>query len=199
MNIMRRPAERFLSYSATILLMTAVSPAESAQAGSEAAPYMKELKAFAGKTVEQKVQELSDREEIRELISRYAHRVAHREVISDMFTVDGIYINKKDNMQVRGRKELAAFFDNLSPERRRADPLPMIHNVTLEISGDEAVGICSNELRMSENGKSIIASGYYKDQFRRENGHWKFASREVTWFHWVHLQEGWAKHAEPNE
>jgi len=156
---------------------------------------LKEFDAFTGKSLEQKVKELADREEIRELISRYAHRVAHREGLSALFTDDGAYINHNPNdpREIRGREKLAAFFDNLPPERRTADPLPMIHNVAIEISGDEAIGICSNELRISENGKSMIASGYYEDRYRRVNGHWKFALREVTWFHWVPLQEGWAK------
>jgi hypothetical protein len=48
----------------------------------------------------------------------------------------------------------------------------MIHNYLLAISGDGANGMCSNELRVTENGRSIIASGYYQDKLRRENGRW---------------------------
>jgi hypothetical protein len=156
---------------------------------------MKMFNTFNNMTLDQKVQELADREEIRELIARYAHRVAHREPISDLFTEDGVYINHYANNPVhelRGRESLAAFFDGASPSNEIYAPLPMIHNVTIEISGHEATGVCSNELRITEHGKSIIASGYYQDLFRREGGHWRFALREISWFHWVPLQEGWA-------
>src|SRR5580658_6022941 len=48
--------------------------------------YKQPFTAFDGKSLEQKVQELADREEIRELISRYAHCVAHGVSVANMFT-----------------------------------------------------------------------------------------------------------------
>jgi hypothetical protein len=69
----------------------------------------------------------------------------------------------------------------------------MIHNHLVRISGDEAVGICSNELRMTQDGKSMIGSGFYEDRLRRENGHWRFVVRDMTFIHWVPIQQGWAK------
>lgn len=72
--------------------------------------------------------------------------------------------------------------------------MPMIHNHLIEIDGDEARAICSIELRVgAQGGESIIASGYYRDQLRREQGIWKFVERDVTFFHWVPIQEGWTK------
>jgi len=159
--------------------------------------YMKEFDAFKNKTLEQKVQELADREEIRELIARMAHRVAHGEPFADLYTEDGAYVNHYPNnpvSEVHGRKNIAAVFDR-SPRAMggMSGALPMIHNYVLEIHGNEATGISSNELRITENGKSIIASGYYDDRFRKEDGHWKFVLREIRFFHWVPIQEGWAK------
>ena len=84
------------------------------------------------------------------------------------------------------------------PDRpgHEGESLPMIHNYILSIDGDEATGTCSNELRIVENGKSMIASGVYQDRLRRENGRWRFAKREITFFHWAPIQEGWAKPVE---
>jgi hypothetical protein len=45
---------------------------------------------------------------------------------------------------------------------------------------------------MTENGKSMIGSGYYLDQMRRENGRWRFVVRDMHFIHWVPIQEGWA-------
>lgn len=186
------------------LALFGASASAQSQAVSNTPVYMKEFTAFQNKTLEQKVQELADREEIRELIARHAHRVAHGESFADLFTEDGVYINRYPNNPVhelRGRKAIAAAFDStpghIAPGRSAgmSDALPMIHNIAIEISGDEATGICSNELRITEHGKSIIASGYYQDRYRRENGRWKFALRDITFFHWVSLQEGWAKSA----
>jgi hypothetical protein len=163
---------------------------------AEVAVYNTEFDAFKNKTLEQKVQELADREEIRELIARYAQRVAQRQPFFDLFTEDGVYRNHYENnpvSELRGRKAIGDFMDKRPADAALGGAIPQIHNIVLEISGDEARGICSNELRISENGKSIIASGYYIDKFRRENGRWRFASREITWFHWADLKESWAK------
>jgi hypothetical protein len=69
----------------------------------------------------------------------------------------------------------------------------MIHNELISVQGDEATGMCSVEIRLASNGTSVVASGCYKDRFRREDGHWKFVERDVSFFHWVPLQQGWAK------
>ena len=113
---------------------------------------------------------------------------------ADLFTDDGVYINRRSPngpvSEARGRKALEARFGQMSGP---GNAMPMIHNYLISIHGDEATGICSNELRITEDGKSMIASGYYQDKLRRENGRWKFVVRDVTFFHWVPIQEGWAK------
>jgi hypothetical protein len=157
--------------------------------------YLRPFGAFKSKTLEQKVQELADREELRELIARYAHQIAHGISVDNLFTEDGAYIHREPDMPVREyrtRKAIAALYAQWMPPPDLA-PKPMIHNYLLEIAGDEAAGICSNEVRMSVKGESVIGSAYYNDKFRRENGAWKFTERESVFFHMVTLQQGWAE------
>ena len=154
--------------------------------------------AFRDKTLEQKVQELVDREEIRELIACYAHRIARGISVADLFTEDGAFFVRAPGRplhEIRTREALEEMYASVQPDDEH--PLPMIHNYQLAIDGDEAIGLCSNELRISVTGESIIASGYYEDIYRRVNGHWKFARRDTTFFHWVPIQEGWALPAKP--
>lgn len=157
--------------------------------------YKQDLDSFSNKTLEEKVQELVDREEIRELISTYAHRVAHGASIADLFTQDGVWTIRRTPdgpiVEVSGMEALKEHFHERPPEAEH--PMPMIHNHILSIDGDLARGINSNELRISENGKSIIASGYYEDSYRRVNGRWKFVRRDTTFFHWTPVQQGWAR------
>jgi hypothetical protein len=183
------------------VMLMSLPGAAAGQSTSDTPIYMREFDAFKNKTLEQKVQELADREEIRELIAAYAARVARGVPFTDLFTDDGAYITVRTiggpAQEVRGRKNLEEHFKTARAARGAAgdadNPLPMIHNYLIRINGDEGTGLCSNELRITENRKSIIASGYYEDRYRRVNGHWKFAERKITWFHWVPLQEGWAK------
>ena len=72
------------------------------------------------------------------------------------------------------------------------DPLPMLHNVLMRNDRDEASGLCSDEVRTTQNGETMIGSGYYEDRFRREDGRWRLVTRQVTMFHWLPLREGWA-------
>ena len=157
--------------------------------------YLSEGKAFHGKSAEQKLQELIDREELRELIAAYAQRVAHGVAIADLFTDDGVFVHSNRGVlasKVTGRAELDHWFgEDRAPDAEH--PLPMIHNYLFEIDGDEARGVNANELRISENGQSIIASGYYHDRYRRVDGRWRFVERRIDFAHWVPIQQGWAR------
>jgi hypothetical protein len=190
----RLRAAALLLIAPTVATMAAAAP--QGPTVDEVPLYKRDLAPFANKTLEQKVQELTDREEIRELIAIYAHRVAHGVSIADLFTEDGVWTMRTPAtpyQEVSGMKALKEFFKDSPPGAER--PMPMLHNFIISINGDEAEGINSNELRISKNGQSIIASGYYEDRYRRVDGHWKFARRDTTFFHWVPIQQGWAKPA----
>lgn len=139
------------------------------------------------------LRDLADREEIRDIIATYAHRVAQGVSCADLMTDDGAFIINypgKPPHEVRGRQALDAFYGNLALHRGQS--LPMIHNALIDIKGDEATGVLSIEVRTTQNGQSIIASGWYHDTYRREGGRWKFVTREATMFHSVPIQQGWA-------
>jgi hypothetical protein len=194
----------YLAKRRSFLLGLIGIPAAAAAAPAPAptkAIYEKSFDGFDGKTLEQKVQEIADREEIKELVSRYAHRVARGVSVADLYTDDGAYIHRRPGQPVqetRGRaaldKHYAASADVVNQGRVA---LPMIHNHLIEVSGNTASGLCSIELRTADKGQSIIASGYYEDTYRRENGRWKFVVRDAHMFHWVPLQEGWANPKAP--
>jgi hypothetical protein len=147
-------------------------------------------------SLDERLRDLADREELRELIARYAHRVALGVSPADLFTDDGAIIYTfpgQEAHETRGRENLDRSYGESALIAER--PLPMLHNILLKIDGDTAIGLCSNEVRVTQDGESMIGSGYYEDRFRREDGRWRFAVREVTMFHWVPLRQGWAQGA----
>jgi AcrR family transcriptional regulator len=157
--------------------------------------YSRRVDSFRGKSLEANIQTLADREEIRDLVATYAHRMAHGPAAADLFTDDGVYVNRgTPNLpakEVRGRAALDRHFCDRTAWAER--PLPMIHNHLIAVRGDEATGICSVEIRLAAEGASIVASGYYNDRYRREYGRWRFVERDAYFFHWVPLDHGWAK------
>ena len=138
--------------------------------------------------LEERVRELEDREAIRELTARYCHAVARADGVGivSLFTEDGTF--EMGARQVRGRAELERFYAAVSDK----PPLPFIQNHVIALSGDEATGTCSVEIRLIQDGEPYTAAGWYEDVYRRVAGCWKFSRRTFHVFHWVPLREGWS-------
>jgi hypothetical protein len=156
--------------------------------------YNGRIDGFRDKTLAQRVQELIDREEYRELTATYALRVAHGVSTADLFTDDGVFTVETPGraLTVSGGSR-AALDKNMANTAAMPDkPLPQIHNYLIRVNGNTAQAICSNELRRSENGKSMIGSGWYHDELRREDGRWRFVRRDMRFRHYVPIQQGWA-------
>jgi len=134
--------------------------------------------------VEQRLRELTDREEIRELIARYAQFVSRRRSMAHMFTADGALIVRLPGSpphEVRGHEALDKLFGSTiaSP----ALNMPAVHNVVIHVVGDEAIATSWIELHVSNDshpdGRAFAGSGTYDDRLRREDGRWKFVLREA--------------------
>ncbi len=147
-----------------------------------------------GKSLEQRVRELEDREEIKELTARYCWHVAHGEgeAVARLFTDNGVLdMPGTDFKPVRGGEALFKFYRAAVREPEAA--IPFIQNHIIQINGDHANGTCAIEARFSRNGESVTAAGYYEDSYRRERGRWRFAERRIVFHHVVPLKLGWAE------
>ena len=156
--------------------------------------YAMRFDVFLGRSLEEKIALLADREDIRDLIATYALRAAHGVSMADLFTDDGVFVTHvpgETAREVRGREALNRYYRELAAAPRH--PMPMVHNHLISIDGDQATGVCSIELRTTVGATSMIGSGDYHDSFRREGGRWKFVERNVHFHHLVPLDEGWSK------
>jgi hypothetical protein len=141
----------------------------------------RDFEGFSGSTLEERVRELVDREEIRELAARYAQRLSRRQSMADMFTDDGAVIIRRPDaevQEVRGREQIGQTF-----AAAIANPMlsmSTVHNHVISISGNEATATSWNEVYVSDDQERTFAGcNYYNDRLRRDNGRWKFAVREV--------------------
>jgi len=141
------------------------------------------------KTLEARIQEIEDREAIRELTAMYCKCVVQGDVegIVDLFTPDGVMESGETN--VGGHEALLAMYRVAMSDLR---PLPCVHNHIIEIDGDHARGTCTLELRGVSDGTSQIGAGHYEDEFQRLDGRWKFSHRNLILYHMVPLSQGWA-------
>lgn len=139
--------------------------------------------------LEDRIRNLEDRDEIRELTTRYCHAIAAGDsaTVVDLFCEDGSFSSGERTS--KGRESLTRFYAGIANQ----PPIPFIQNHVIDqLEGDEARGRCSAEIRMVQNGESVTTAGWYDDSFKRVDGKWKFASRLFHVFHMVPLSKGWA-------
>ncbi len=142
--------------------------------------------------LETTLRSLSDKEAIRDLARLYAHHVWQRnlESLVELFVEDGEMDTSLEE-PIRGRKALREAFQRLV-EDDQADLQPFVHNHVVELDGDKASGTAYVDLRSIRDGQSMLGSGFYRDQYVRQGGEWKFESRRLELRFFVPLHQGWA-------
>jgi hypothetical protein len=157
------------------------------------------------KELEAKVQELYDREAIRDLRYRYHEYVNEGKFadIASLFTEDGV-LDFGHLGKAAGRAELNAFFGNLpagqSPQassqttpRGISFVKQFIHNHVIHLQGDRGSGFSYLEARPIYKGESYMVAARYDDEYLKHNGQWKFKKMSLTPYFMVPLREGWAQ------
>lgn len=139
-------------------------------------------------TVEDRLDRLESRAAIEELIHAYA-RCVRRDLPDEaplLFLPDGVFEIRdghpnQPEHQLRARlegREHILFY--LTEGKGKALPIPLIHNLTIEVNGDTATANCVMEAQVYGSSHKVL--GEYNDSFRRVDGKWFFASRIYTIF-----------------
>jgi len=68
----------------------------------------------------------------------------------------------------------------MMPMKGHQHPVPLIHNLSIDVDGDAARGNCVMEAHIY--GTETKVQGEYHDSFRRVDGTWLFAARVYTIF-----------------
>lgn len=130
-------------------------------------------------SIEARLQNLEDRESIREAVAAYSLRILNHEFASipDLFCEDGLFHIAAANLNIEGREKLNAFFGMMRP----GVAFPFVQSSAITVDGDEAthVGVMQNVPHTSD---APCYLGIYNDRLRRVEGRWLFAERR---FHFV--------------
>jgi uncharacterized protein (TIGR02246 family) len=148
--------------------------------------------------LEEMVQELWDREKIKELTYEYglAIETQDAERMANLFTTDGsVDFSALGRGVIRGREALKEFYRSTWPLQVK----PFFTNHIIRIRGNHATGTCSLENRATRGEQSLIGAGRLHDEYEKVSGEWKFKSRRVDMFYFVPLSEGWAKAEGPGK
>lgn len=144
--------------------------------------------------IEKRLAALEDGREIDQLRAHYCHVLDDRDWdgLANLFTEDGEF---EGLAHVKGRENIRAFFrDTVSGI---ADAFwHFCTNPTLTLQGDRAQGRISMQYLSVKQGVSYNSAGHYDDEFRRENGLWKFARRRITFYYFAPVSKGFT--GQPN-
>lgn len=139
-------------------------------------------------SLEQRLDVMESRLACMDLVHTYARliRSDQPEGIAALFTEDGTFEgrnghpDKPEFTQIFRDEGRAAVDAHMLPMKGKPHPIPLIHNLSIEIDGDTARGNCVMEAQIY--GTEIKVKGEYHDSFRRVDGKWLFASRVYTVF-----------------
>ena len=148
--------------------------------------------------LEEMVQELWDREKIKELTYEYGLAIESQDAerMVSLFTKDGtVDFSSLGRGVIKGHDALKEFYQGTWPLRVK----PFFTNHVIRVQGNRATGTCSLENRATRGEDSLIGAGRLHDEYEKVDGEWKFKSRRVEMFYFVSLAEGWAKTTGPEK
>ena len=136
----------------------------------------------------ERLDRIEARLDIAELIHTYARciRTDRPEEVGALFTEGGCFELRSgdpdsDQFERKYRHEgRAAIHASMSQNKGSAHPVPLIHNIVAEVSGDTATSTCV--MQATIYGTSHAFMGEYHDSFRRVDGTWLFSERVFTMF-----------------
>jgi SnoaL-like protein len=154
------------------------------------------------KELEAKVQELYDREAVRDLRYRYHEYINEGKFdqIHELFTEDG-EIDFAHLGKGKGHEEITRFYSAINAKPSAADKSfpritwvkQFIHNHVVHLHGNTGSGISYMEAKPVFNGESFLVAARIDDEYVKQNGQWKLKKMTLVPYFMVPLKEGWAQ------
>lgn len=137
------------------------------------------------------LQELLDREQIRDLVHRYCWAVDKGELADVMALFhDPCLLILAPGKRYEGRPAVLRWYDVYM--RNRMEVLRhLIHNQVITLDGDTATSKSYFDAVGDLKGESITVAGYYEDKLLRVHSDWKFTEKVIRLDFLVPINEGW--------
>ena len=129
------------------------------------------------------VMELQAKEEIRELFTAYGRTLDSRDfaAFGALYARDSEYVGGGASGTARGPDEIAALLERLITTNATGANLHTYSNEAIDVNGDTATATSRGAFFVQDagGGPQPLIFATYKDDLVREDGRWKFKSRQV--------------------
>ena len=142
--------------------------------------------------IEARLARIEARQEIAELITRYAVACDEHDMdaLAEQFTTDAVFDTPNGLMRARGRDQIVAMFDRVLAIRGPGYHWTHDHIIRFDRgSDDRASGLIFGHAETTPNGVHSLAAMKYDDEYRIEDGRWRFAARTIRFLYYVPVGE----------
>jgi ketosteroid isomerase-like protein len=139
-----------------------------------------------------RIDRLESRHEIAALVTAYAIACDEHDMprLTGLFTTDACFDSPSGAMVAHSRAEIEAMFIELFKVRGPAFHWTHDHHVDFdERDPNRASGLVLSHAETCPDGTVSLAAMRYTDDYRRENGVWRFAQRVIRFLYYVPVTE----------
>lgn len=144
------------------------------------------------KSLEERIARLEDLEAIRALVARYGFAIDDRDLaaVGALFTQDGRFRSRDGVMDANGRPAVLAQFEGRFAALGPTNHFSHDHVIWLDDAAPgRARGLVSSHAEVVRNGRPMVVALRYEDEYRREDGTWRFADRLLSFLYYVDVRE----------
>jgi uncharacterized protein (TIGR02246 family) len=137
-----------------------------------------------------KIRRLEDRFAIQDLVAAYCEAIDGRDLARfvSMFTDDAVMRHRDGVMRLDGKAAIEAYYTERFAGYGFTFHYPHAVSVTFD-SSDSATGLVTGHAEMGVDGHLVLAAIRYTDSYRRVDGAWRFAEREMAFGYYMKVSD----------
>ena len=139
-----------------------------------------------------RLERLESKEEIRELISKYAEACDQQDLesLEKLFTLDAEFDSPNGMLKSKGRQNIIDMY--LEVFKTRGPSFHWTHDVRVTMDSEDkdlASGFVYSHAETTRDGIVSLAAMRYDDTYAKEDGLWKFSKRVIHFFYYVKTKD----------
>ncbi len=139
-----------------------------------------------------RLERLESKEEIRELVSKYAEACDQQDLesLEKLFTLDAEFDSPNGMLKSKGRQNIIDMY--LEVFKTRGPSFHWTHDVRVTLNSkakDLANGVVYSHAETTRDGIVSLAAMRYDDTYAKEDSVWKFSKRVIHFFYYVKTKD----------